>query len=198
MPEPLPTAKKIFDLEGEAQINADGKSRQEELRRCVPGESVELRREPDNQSDPNRITVLSARGVPIGRLTRQYAELLAPLIDQGRPHRAKLHCLRGGLPGYPNYGARISIAWDGRRELRHRPLDEAQERHRRHRNAPGASRRPAGADGELGPYLNGSVALRQADPDGRQLTIILLVLILAVVATYVAANIIASWCWACG
>ncbi len=90
-----------------------------------------------------------------------------------------------------------SIAWDGRAEHPHRPLDEEQLRYRQ-RKAPGALRRPAGADREVGPYFHGSVALRQAEPDGRQLTIILLVLILAVVATYVAANIIASWCWACG
>lgn len=197
MSEPLPTPRRIFDLEGEGQTNPDGRGRQDELRRCMPGEPVELRLEPDGEIGLEAITVLSARGVPIGRLTRQYAALLAPLLDGGRPYRAKLHCLRGGLAGYPNYGARISIAWDGRPEHPHRPLDEEQLRYR-HRNAPGAARRPAGADGEVGRYFNGSVALRQADPDVRQLTIILLVLILAVVATYVAANLITSWCWACG
>ena len=42
MRAPLPTTKKIFDLEGEAQLNSDGISRQEELWRCVPGEPVHL------------------------------------------------------------------------------------------------------------------------------------------------------------
>lgn len=190
MSEPLPTPKKIFDLEGEAQINADGRSRQEELRRCVPGESVELRREPDDPSDPNRITVLSARGVPIGGLTRQYAGLLAPLLDRGRPHRAKLHCLRGGLPGYPNYGARISIAWDGRRELRHRPLDEAQERYRR-RDDVGAAMIPP-VTGE------GVAILRGGNRDSALLALLLAILALGALAVYKLANAISSACWACG
>ena len=195
MYEPLPTPKKIFDLEGEAQINADGRSRQEELRRCVPGESVELRREPDNQSDPNRITVLSARGVPIGSLTRQYAELLAPLLDRGRPHRAKLHCLRGGLPGYPNYGARISIAWDGRRELRHRPLDEEQERYRQRREQAGTA--PASARATP-PAWAGATIFRGGDPDATQLALVCVILVMGVIAVYKIANAISSACWACG
>jgi hypothetical protein len=130
MPGMLPTAKKIFDLEGEAQTNVDGVSRQEELLRCVPGEPVELRREPGNAFDPNTVNIISVRGVPIGRLTSQYAAMIAPLLDEGRMHRAKLHCLRGGLAGYPRYGARISIAWDGQQEHPHLPLDREQIRFR--------------------------------------------------------------------
>lgn len=197
MDEPLPTPKKIFDLEGEAQVNADGRSRQDELRRCVPGEPVALRREPDDPADPNAIIVLSARGVPIGRLTRQYAALLAPFLDRGRSHRTKLHCLRGGLAGYPNYGARISIAWDGRPDHPHRPLDEDQLRYLRRVTA----RRPSGpARGatEVAAYPNGSTAIRQADRELRILNLVLLALILGVVMVYLAANLVASWCWACG
>lgn len=197
MDEPLPTLKKIFDLEGEAQVNADGRSRQDELRRSVPGEPVSLRREPDDPADPNAVIVLSARGVPIGRLPRHSSALLAPLVDCGRPHRAKLHCLRGGLPGYPNYGARISIAWDGRPDHPHRPLDEDQLRYRRRATARPRSAPARGAT-EVGAYLNGSAAIRQADRELRILNLVLLALILGVAMVYLAANLIASWCWACG
>lgn len=197
MPEPLPTPKKIFDLEGEAQANADGRSRQEELRRCSPGERVHLRRDPDDPVDENAITVLSARGVPIGRLTRAYAGLLAPPIDRGRPHRAKLHCLRGGLAGYPNYGARISIAWDERPDHPHRPLDEEQLRYRR-RGSGRPPSRPARGAAEAVAHLNGSTAIRQAARDLRILNLVLLALILGVAIVYLAARLIASWCWACG
>lgn len=121
--------KRIFDLEGEAQINADGRNRQVELLRCVPGEPVVLQRQLDG-CDQDKVTVLSARGVPIGELSSQYAQLLAPLLDAKRAYRAKLHCLRGGLPRYPRYGARISIVWDGSREHPHLQLDEQQIRYR--------------------------------------------------------------------
>jgi hypothetical protein len=131
MAEALPTRRKVLDVEGEAQVNSDGVNRQYELLRCEPGEPVTLRRDQRNPFDPNTILVVSARGVPIGRLTSQYAAMLAPLLDRDRPYRARLHCLRGGVPGYPDYGARISVAWDGRPELRHIPLDEDQISFRR-------------------------------------------------------------------
>jgi hypothetical protein len=131
MADPLPTRRKVLDVEGEAQVNADGVNRQYELLRCEPGEPVTLRRDPRNPFDPNTILVVSTRGVTVGRLTGQYAAMLAPLLDRDRPYRARLHCLRGGVPDYPNYGARISVAWDGRPELRPIPLDEEQARFRR-------------------------------------------------------------------
>lgn len=191
----LPTPKKIFDLEGEAQVNPDGMSRQEELRRCLPGEPVKLRREVGNRADPNRITVLSARGVPIGRLTRPYAALLRPHLDSGRQYRAKLHCLRGGLAGYPNYGARISIAWDGRRELRHRPLDAEQERYRRRFDS--VSPMPAGHGLPAAPGM-GAAVLMGGDRDTALLALLCLILALGAVAVYLLANAIATACWACG
>jgi single-stranded-DNA-specific exonuclease len=129
----LPTRKKVFDVYGEAGVNADGVRRQDELLRCEPGEHIALRREPDNSDDPNAILVLTERNVPIGQLGRDDSALLAPAIDSGRKFEARLHCLRGGLPDYPNYGARISIAWDGRPQLDSLPLDAAQAEERRRR-----------------------------------------------------------------
>ena len=139
MANALPTRRKVFDLEGEAQRNADGRSRQERLFLSLPGEPVLLRLEREPRSISDRVDVLSCRGVPIGRLTSQYAVLLAPLLRAGRPHRAKLHCLRGGIPGYPRYGARISIAWDGKPEHPHLALDDGQIRYRHRRVAALAS-----------------------------------------------------------
>jgi hypothetical protein len=145
MEQALPTRRKVLDLIGEAGVNADGVNRQVELARCEPGEAVTLRLAPaDDQV--SEISVLSARGVPIGRLTEQYAIMLAPLLAAGRPYRAKLHCLRGGVDDYPSYGARISVAWDGRAELVHWPLNEAQICFRRQRRSRFARwRRQSGA-----------------------------------------------------
>ena len=126
----LPTPRRIFDLEGEARLNADGSSRQDELLRCVPGECVTLRPAAEDGLEAGTIIVLSARGIPIGHLTRQYSGLLTPFLDGKRSYRAKLHCIRGGIPGYPRYGARISIAWDDRPDHPHRPLDPNQFRYR--------------------------------------------------------------------
>ena len=54
----LPTLTKIFDLQYEGQVNPDGTSRQDELLRCDPGETVELLREPENNIDPVSYTHL--------------------------------------------------------------------------------------------------------------------------------------------
>jgi HIRAN domain len=106
--------KYVFDLAGEGQLNDDGGSRQQELWRCYPGEVAELIREPRNRHDPNAISVRSARGVCIGYIARDDAAGLAPIIDAGRHFTAQIHELRGGIPDYPSYGCRVSIAWDGK------------------------------------------------------------------------------------
>lgn len=69
---------------GEWYDNEDGSSRQEELRRCRPGESVDLVREPDNPHDPLAVAIVSARGIRVGYLRRQYAQWIAAKIDDGR------------------------------------------------------------------------------------------------------------------
>lgn len=103
---------------------------------------MELRRERDSEDDPNAILVLSQRRVPIGHIGRADAAVLAPAIHQGRGYEPNLHCLRGGLPDYPNYGARISIAWDDWRGLAPLPPDEAQTAERRCRK-PRPNRQPS-------------------------------------------------------
>ena len=110
----LPTRRTIFDLAGEGQVNADGSRRQDELRRCRPGQMVTLRREPANKFDANAVLVVSMRGTGIGYLARDDAKELAAALDERRPHAAQIHELTGGMPDYPNIGCRISIVWDGR------------------------------------------------------------------------------------
>ena len=134
--------------------------------------------------------------MPIGRLTRHYAALLAPLLDARRPHRAKLHCLRGGLTGYPLYGARISIAWDGRPEHPHRLLDAEQMRYRARRAArgsfPGSIASPALVNWPR-PVL--AVADRDA---GRIALLLAAIATFSLLALLLAERLASSWCWACG
>ncbi|MEO0501158.1 MAG: HIRAN domain-containing protein, partial [Pseudomonadota bacterium] len=86
----LPTRKKIFDVVGEGQINFDGVSRQELLRKARPGDEAYLIREPSNRYDSNAVRVDCDAG-PIGYLSREDAKLLAPVFDEGRKHTALLH-----------------------------------------------------------------------------------------------------------
>lgn len=122
----LPTTQKVFDVVGEGRTNDDGSSRQGEMAASEPGEAVELVRQPNNAHDRNAIFVRSCRSIGIGFLTAGDAAMLAPAIDAGRPYTAKLHALTGGVADYPSYGAKVSIAWDGRPEHPHRPLDANQ------------------------------------------------------------------------
>ena len=122
--------QKIFDIVGEAGKTRSGEPRQKVLLDCDPGDPVELRREPGNEHDPNAILVLW-RDKDIGYIPRETASALAPEIDSGRPYRAQVHRVAGGVPDYPNYGIEISIAWDGKECIPYRPLDERQERSRR-------------------------------------------------------------------
>src|SRR3546814_19312168 len=75
---------------GECFDNEDGSSRQDELRRCRTGEEAHLVREPDNPHDPLAVAIVSARGVRVGYLRRQYAQWIAPKIDDGRAFPAAI------------------------------------------------------------------------------------------------------------
>lgn len=131
----LPTTQKVFDLVGEGRTNDDGSSRQDELTSCEPGEPVELVRQPDNLHDRNAVLIRSCRLIGIGYLTAEDAAVVAPALDAGRPYSARLQALKGGVADYPSYGAKISIAWDGRPDHPHRPLSPDQVASRRGRLA---------------------------------------------------------------
>jgi hypothetical protein len=54
---------------------------------AAPGHPLELRRDPDNEHDPNAIAVL-AGGEQVGWVPREVAAELAPDLDAGRPWAA--------------------------------------------------------------------------------------------------------------
>lgn len=86
--------------------NADGSDRRDEIARCVPGEPVELRPEPDNAHDERAIAVFSARGAQIGYLPAERAPRIGALIRQGRE-------VAGIFQGGGEHGAWIRLAFDG-------------------------------------------------------------------------------------
>ncbi|RKF23354.1 hypothetical protein D6851_02460 [Altericroceibacterium spongiae] len=118
--------KKIFQLVGESFDNPDGTSRQTILLSTDPGEPAYLRRDPDNPKDPNAIAVLDALDRQLAHIAAEDAAILAPLLDSGDIPRAKIHQITGGLRNYPTMGCEISLAWEGQKPHRHRPLQEDQ------------------------------------------------------------------------
>jgi hypothetical protein len=62
--------------------NADGSSRREIITSMVGDERIDLVREPNNQYDPNAIKIL-ANDKQIGYIGRDYASIMAPLMDGG-------------------------------------------------------------------------------------------------------------------
>jgi hypothetical protein len=135
--------RKIWDVVGESRTNPDGRRRQDILCDVEPGESAELVREVDNSHDANAVAV-KIRGEAVGYLARDEAAELAPLLDSGRPYQAIVHCIRGGVPGYPSYGCQVSIAWDGGQPHPFVELDDQQLRSRRSKRG-ARTRRGGGA-----------------------------------------------------
>lgn len=83
-------------IAGEAQVNADGTSRQQIIKRCKEGERLVLKREPENPHDPNAVAVLRESGAQIGYVSRRNAEWVAPLLDEGRRMEAQIEQITGG------------------------------------------------------------------------------------------------------
>lgn len=152
--------RKVWSLAGEAQVNDDGTPRQRILAEIDPGTALSLQRQPDNPFDPNAIAVLAGNH-QIGFIARTDATEIAPLLDAGIPHRAQLHELTGGMPGYPNFGAKICIAWRDNKMLAPQPLSPEQSRHQSARSLPrrSADNRPRSASGPaIGPAIGIAVA----------------------------------------
>ena len=125
----LPIKRKVFDVAGEGQENKDGSFRQDIIRKCYPGDLVSLVREPKNPYDKNAIRI-DFKNQTIGYINKQDAVLLSAILDEQRDHVAIIHRLTGGVPDYPNYGVKVSIAWDGRSSHPYIDLDNEQENYR--------------------------------------------------------------------
>lgn len=100
-----------FSVVGADYPNKDGSSRHEELDLCQPGEAVELVHEPDNDVDPRAVAVFSERGVQIGYIRAERAQLVLAELGRGPVtaifQQRELTCaiiragFRGALPILP-------------------------------------------------------------------------------------------------
>jgi HIRAN domain len=74
-----------------------------------PGDSLELRRDPGNEHDPNAIQVLSA-GAQLGWVPRELAEWLAPALDGGEAWSAVILREQRRSPREPRDGLTMLLA----------------------------------------------------------------------------------------
>jgi single-stranded-DNA-specific exonuclease len=89
--------------------------RQDLVAGLVPGQELELKRQPDNPHDANAIAVHFGI-LHLGFLRKQIAKHLAPLIDGGIRYRARIEHITGGRDG-KNFGVNIRVE----REFRSSP-----------------------------------------------------------------------------
>jgi plastocyanin len=82
----------------------------------APGAQLELRRDPENEHDPNAIEVRA--GDQVGWVPRELAEELAPQLDAGRPWSAVVLREQRRSPRDPRHGLTMLLAPAERIELR--------------------------------------------------------------------------------
>jgi len=82
-----------------------------------PGKSLELRRDPENEHDPNAVAV-HAGGAQVGWVPREVAAELAPELDEGRPWSALVLREQRRSPRDPRHGLTMLLAPAARIELR--------------------------------------------------------------------------------
>ena len=85
-----------------------------------PGSPLELRRQPDNEHDPNAIAV-HAGGAQVGWVPREVAAELAPELDEGRPWSALVLREQRRSPRDPRTGVTMLLARAPSIELEVRP-----------------------------------------------------------------------------
>jgi hypothetical protein len=83
----------------------------------APGNRLELRRDPDNEHDPNAIAVL-AGDAQVGWVPRELAAELAPELDAGAPWSALVLREQRRSPRDPRHGLTMLLAPAAEIELR--------------------------------------------------------------------------------
>ena len=83
-----------------------------------PGRPLVLRRDPDNEHDPNAIAVESADGAQVGWVPRELAAELAPALDGGAEWSAIVLREQRPSPRDPRSGITMLLAAAAEVELR--------------------------------------------------------------------------------
>lgn len=67
---------------GADHLNKRGPPRRFEIAMCRPGEPVELRPEPNNPADPRAIAVYSCRGIQLGYVRAERAQMIGSALNR--------------------------------------------------------------------------------------------------------------------
>lgn len=102
----MPLPQHTLPIVGITHPNKRGPTRRFELAICEPGESVELRPEPDNEVDPYAVAVYSCRGIQLGYVPAERCARIGSLLGQGREVVAIFQ-------GYDQFRAYMRVAYDG-------------------------------------------------------------------------------------
>jgi hypothetical protein len=92
-----------------------------ETEAATPGRALALRRDPDNEHDPNAIAVDVPGGDQVGWVPREIAADLAPELDAGRPWSAVVLREQRPSPRDPRTGLTMLLAAAEAIELRDVP-----------------------------------------------------------------------------
>lgn len=116
--------------------------RQEVALAVCDGDELSLRRQPDNEHDPNAIGVHVRSGEQLGYLNARLAKQMAPLLDGGVPYRAEVASVSGGDDGQSR-GVNVLLSRTDREDARLALMDEAAHERARLMGADAAERRAA-------------------------------------------------------
>jgi hypothetical protein len=108
---------RIASVAGAGQHHADALASDA----AAPGSPLVLRRQPDNEHDPNAIAVHTAGGDQLGFVPRELAAELAPQLDAGAEWSALALRERRASPRDPRTGMTMLLAHAPGIELRVRP-----------------------------------------------------------------------------
>jgi hypothetical protein len=103
-PELAERGLRVAGVAGAGQHHAEAL----EAAELEPGAALELRRDPDNEHDPNAIQVCA--GDQLGWVPRELAAELAPQLDSGRPWSAVVLREQRGSPREPRHGLTMLLA----------------------------------------------------------------------------------------
>jgi HIRAN domain len=106
-PELAARGLRVAGVAGAARHHADALDGEA----AAPGRTLELRRDPGNEHDPNAIMVL-AGGEQVGWVPRELAAELASEVDAGRPWSAAVLRERRASPRDPRTGLTMLLAPD--------------------------------------------------------------------------------------
>ena len=94
-------------LQGVTRTNRDGSERQDVIAElCYQGQQLLLMRAP-NQYSNNNLDVYVA--YQVGQVNPELADLLAPILDEGRVVRAQITEITGGTEDKPTRGVNVSF-----------------------------------------------------------------------------------------